>query len=1473
MHRVSNNIAFFCLLILIIYAPSGVTQKLIPFTGDIQVDQEPPQTRAVGFPAIAVNNQGAVMIAWAEEKPPTPQKIFGRIYTDAGASVTSVFRIDENMDETSTISGPIDIAADANGNFFVVWEEYYKETDYRIYGRIYEPDGSAVGKAQYLENDPNDTTNARSPALAIKSSNKVMVAWIKNNSEVWGRIFDIGSSGDFFEVIDEIRLDQNTNPNATAQDPDVATSPNGYFVVTWVDNRRLIDQVTGTPLVYARQFTSNGNPLGNDFVVNENNPVQFEYCSAPAVVVDSDSNMIFCWNDGRNFNRFARKAVYSRTFNWNHVAQSEDMLINTCITDDHPKIGIDDFNNFTILFSQNVLRDTDPDTALDHLFALRYRPGYDSIDSKTQIDQGLTIEYTPGEDLAVSNDGKLYTTWITNVLIDSINSVYAGHVYFNIFGETDVVAPTNLTPVSISTRYVIWKWEWAGSDVQNYRFHIKDENDNIIIQNLPATNLTWEEQDLLPNIRISRRVVAEYNGRESEPSNEVILYTRAEVPTNLRLLTVTEKNIRIAWDGDRASRFAIERTEELGGQPMEWTYIVDWDDDLKQSDFTDSELEPSTVYFYRVRAYNGDSLITQPTSALRVVTQDIFMQAPTLFSGVSLSDSIIQWQWQDNATNESGYLILDENDNSRSPTLSANSKSFTETGLRPNVLYRRKVVCVDKKGNRSESSNLAEIATLASPPINLQAAEIAAMSVKLEWVNLNATAFLIQRAEDENGPWETLVDWDDQYQLSEFTDTNLTPDKSYWYWVQSYNQKGISNPKNQPVQIITPAFAAPTAFWGEALSTDKIAWHWQDNSEGEKGFYIISAENDTISKLLSSDIETWTETNLSANQAYIRSVLVVPPSGEGLYNSNTDTLFTLAFPPSDLRISDSTSTSVGLQWAGNGASRFMIERATSTVNDTLNWEIIAGWSYEIIEPNYLDTGLSPNTQYAYRIRGYNGDKILTIPSEVVIFKTPTSILAPPTNLQATAVSPHRIDWIWQDNTEGEAFYRIKDENRIQVTADLPANTTVWSDSNLNVNTRYSRQIFAVTQSGVESGGSNLVSRYTLAMPPSQVKIYRIPGLLTLNWYGNDGSYFDIERAPDDNGRPGEWQRISSAVKDTLFQDSAIETNKSYWYRIFAFNGDSIRTANSSERVFAPTGNLLPVKGDLNQNFALDFEDLNRLVEIILQQGPEPDSREQYVANYYDTDDVIDINDIISLIDTLLVSPHLFRTNLEANEKSFTARLESTSDFQFDGAQLLINGSHNFHSLAVQLSVDPVHNQAIQAVFEPNQANLIASSRFVAGKFRLIASQVNPISDSPQNSIQVYFLSNNSEDIRIKLEKVHIITEDKKTVRLRADNDEIVLKASKSPSEFRLLQNYPNPFNAQTEIRFNCASGKQNVSLIIYNLLGQKIATLIDNEQLSGIQKVKWKAQDDLGHDVPSGIYLYHLTIDGQRLTKKLILIR
>lgn len=101
---------------------------------------------------------------------------------------------------------------------------------------------------------------------------------------------------------------------------------------------------------------------------------------------------------------------------------------------------------------------------------------------------------------------------------------------------------------------------------------------------------------------------------------------------------------------------------------------------------------------------------------------------------------------------------------------------------------------------------------------------------------------------------------------------------------------------------------------------------------------------------------------------------------------------------------------------------------------------------------------------------------------------------------------------------------------------------------------------------------------------------------------------------------------------------------------------------------------------------------------------------------------------------------------------------------------------------------------------------------------------------------------------------------------------VVHETGALPSDFRILGNHPNPFNPATVIRFELPRSGQ-VRLNVYNVLGQKIATLAERVLSGGSHEIAWDGRSNSGVSVSAGVYFYTLTVGDRLETRKMLLLR
>ena len=93
-----------------------------------------------------------------------------------------------------------------------------------------------------------------------------------------------------------------------------------------------------------------------------------------------------------------------------------------------------------------------------------------------------------------------------------------------------------------------------------------------------------------------------------------------------------------------------------------------------------------------------------------------------------------------------------------------------------------------------------------------------------------------------------------------------------------------------------------------------------------------------------------------------------------------------------------------------------------------------------------------------------------------------------------------------------------------------------------------------------------------------------------------------------------------------------------------------------------------------------------------------------------------------------------------------------------------------------------------------------------------------------------------------------------------------------PSSFKLHQNYPNPFNPTTTIKYDIPKLSE-VRIVVHDLMGRQVATLLNDTKPAGYHKVTWNGSNQFGDDVSSGVYVYSIHTEKYNFSKKMIFIK
>jgi len=252
-----------------------------------------------------------------------------------------------------------------------------------------------------------------------------------------------------------------------------------------------------------------------------------------------------------------------------------------------------------------------------------------------------------------------------------------------------------------------------------------------------------------------------------------------------------------------------------------------------------------------------------------------------------------------------------------------------------------------------------------------------------------------------------------------------------------------------------------------------------------------------------------------------------------------------------------TPGGVQLNWQdnSNNESGFKLERS---LNNVVYFETLLPAN----QTSYLDTNVTPNTTYWYRVRAYNvfGNSGYT---NTVTLTTP-NIMPPaaPLNLIGSAPASNQVDLIWQDNSNNENGFKVErswDGVNFFLAGTTPANQNTFSDLFLSPFTTYWYRVYAYNLAG-NSAYSNIfqiTTPGTGSTPPNAPSNLTAAATTTaavgLNWQDNSTNEngFNIERSLN-----GSFFNplATTSLNTTSYSDWNVFSGTTYWYRARAFNG-------------------------------------------------------------------------------------------------------------------------------------------------------------------------------------------------------------------------------------------------------------------------------------------------------------------------------
>ncbi|MBK8575461.1 MAG: fibronectin type III domain-containing protein [Elusimicrobia bacterium] len=369
--------------------------------------------------------------------------------------------------------------------------------------------------------------------------------------------------------------------------------------------------------------------------------------------------------------------------------------------------------------------------------------------------------------------------------------------------------------------------------------------------------------------------------------------------------------------------------------------------------------------------------------------------------------------------------------------------------------------------------------------------------------------------------------------------------------ILNQNQGGI----RYAMLVTTPVVpSVPVPF---EVGSSSIVWTWEDASDEELGYRTRNtSDNADLSKDLPRGTTSWVQKNLgpnSPNSIYAEAFNAVADSA----SPPSRVTYTRAAIPRGLAFNQLSVSSASLVWNAGGNptgtsygveissegtpfTEFVVAQATGT------WAV----------------GLSPGTRYSFRVRAYNGDNLPTGYSTIIsTYISLTSPLAPSFSIVNIQRSTDTIIWFWGDVSNELGFRIIRGTDGVNISGDLPANTTSWIQTGLMPSTTYQIQIEAFNSVGSSRTSVSFSDRQvsTLANPP---KGFKVTGLyrsgISLSWLTNNNpewTTYELQMSLDGTS----FTALPDNIRGDSVSISNLLTGTTYYFRIRAMSQDRFFT--------------------------------------------------------------------------------------------------------------------------------------------------------------------------------------------------------------------------------------------------------------------------------------------------------------------------
>ncbi len=725
-----------------------------------------------------------------------------------------------------------------------------------------------------------------------------------------------------------------------------------------------------------------------------------------------------------------------------------------------------------------------------------------------------------------------------------------------------LAVPTSVVATAVSTTGINLTWNDNTSDETGFQIEqsLTSGSGFSIINTTAANSISYSVTSLSANTKYYFRIKA-INANNSSPYSAEVNATTGllTAPSALTATAVSTTSISLTWTDNSTNEtgFTIERSLTSG---TGFAVVVTTAANVVS--YSNTGLTAGTKYYYRIKAVNGSGTSVYTTEA----TATAMLSTPTSLVASSASTTGINLTWLDNSANETGYQIEQSLTTATGfsviNTTTANAASYSVTGLTPGTKYFFRIKAVNATGTSAYSAEANAVAQLMAPT-NLIATTVSTGSISLAWTDnsSNETGFSIERSLSSGSGFAVVATT--TANAVAYTNTGLTAGILYYYRVKAVNSGGISAYTSEA--NATTLLTTPNALVATSVSTTGINLTWADNSTNETGYQIeqslTTGTGFSVINTTGPNATSYSVTGLTPGTRYFFRLKAINATSASAYSAEANATAQLIAPTSLVATTVSAS-SINLTWTDNSSNEtsFSIERSLSSGT---GFAAVATPTANVV--SYTNnSGLTGGTRYYYRIRALNGTGTSVYSPEV----SAVTLMATPTSVVATAMSPSGINLTWTDNALNETSYQIE-RSLTTGTGFSPVVTTApnansYSDAGLSPGTKYFYRIKTIGAIAESAYSTEANATTQLVAPTSLVAITVSTTSVTLTWADNSSNEtgFKIERSLTTG--TGFALVTTTAANATTYTNTGLTANTTYFYRIRAANAVPVYSAYTPE---------------------------------------------------------------------------------------------------------------------------------------------------------------------------------------------------------------------------------------------------------------------------------------------------------------------